>query len=138
MVRQTERLEIAMTRREVETFRIVLEAKAAAMTRILSNREGIRIEKSADELDEVDRACERDIAVHNLDRESQTLRHVRRALRRIDGGDFGTCTSCGEEISRKRLGAVPWTDLCLVCQQDAELSGGAMYGISKPWLPDAA
>jgi len=138
MVHQTGEAHKSMTRHEVEMFRVVLEAKKAAMTQLLRNREEIAIEKSADELDEVDRACERDIAVHNLDRESQILRHVRRALRRIDDGDFGICTNCGQEISRRRLGAVPWAELCLACQQRAELMEGAIYIISKPWLPDAA
>jgi DnaK suppressor protein len=127
-----------MTKHEVEAFRLVLEAKKAAMTQILRNREGITIEKSADELDEVERACERDIAVHNLDRESQALRHVRRALRRIDEGNFGTCADCEEEISRKRLSAVPWAELCLRCQQAAEVGARVISGIREPWLPDAA
>jgi DnaK suppressor protein len=127
-----------MTRDEIETFKVVLKAKEAAMTHILRNREGITIEKSADELDEVDQASERDIAVHNLDRESQALRHIRRALRRIDEGDFGECANCGEEISRKRLAALPWAALCLQCQEAVERSKGTVSVIRAPWLPDAA
>jgi DnaK suppressor protein len=114
-----------MTKHEVETFRLVLAAKKAAMRQILRYREGITVEKSADELDEVGRACERDIAIHNLDHESQALRHVRRALRRIYQGNFGTCANCGEEISRKRLSAVPWAEACLRCQQAAEVGAGS-------------
>jgi DnaK suppressor protein len=127
-----------MTRHEVETFRVVLKAKEATMTQIFRNREGITIEKSADELDEVDQACGRDIAVHNLDRESQALRHVRRALRRIDEGDFGECANCGEEISRKRLGALPWAALCLRCQEGVERSKGGVSITQGSWLPGAA
>jgi DnaK suppressor protein len=127
-----------MTRNEIETFRVVLKAKEAAMTQMLRNREGITVERSADELDEVDRACERDIAVHNLDRESQALRNIRRALQRIDEGDFRECANCGEEISRKRLGALPWAALCLPCQEALERSKGTVSVIRAPWLPDAA
>jgi hypothetical protein len=46
----------------------------------LRNREGILIEKAADELDEIATAFERDIAVQKLDRESRLLRQILAAL----------------------------------------------------------
>ena len=45
-------------------------------------------------------------AIRNLDRESNLLRNVRAALRRIDEGTFGVCVHCEEEISPKRIAAV--------------------------------
>lgn len=33
------------------------------------------------------------------------------------------CTSCGEEISPKRLKAIPNTELCIECQSEAERNG---------------
>ncbi|MEX2148665.1 MAG: TraR/DksA C4-type zinc finger protein [Steroidobacteraceae bacterium] len=37
------------------------------------------------------------------------------ALRRIDSGTFGVCTSCGEEIDHRRLKADPSATKCVPC-----------------------
>ncbi len=109
-----------MTKTEINKFRTVLEAKHAELARVLRNREGIAIEKSPDALDEVQHAAERELAIRNLDRESNLLRHVRGALRRLNEGSFGICLHCEEEISPKRLAAVPWTAYCIQCQEIAD------------------
>jgi DnaK suppressor protein len=43
-----------------------------------------------------------------------------RALRRIDDGTYGTCTSCGRPIPKGRLKALPHATLCLECKQREE------------------
>ena len=80
-----------MTKSEINKIREILEAKAAELSQVVRNREGIAIEKSPDALDEVQHAAERELAIRNLDRESRLLSQVRGALRRIDDGAFGTC-----------------------------------------------
>lgn len=109
-----------MTKTELNKFRNTLEAKQRELIHFVSNREGIAIEKSPDALDEVQHAAERELAIRNLDRESNLLRNVRGALRRIGDGSFGTCMHCEEEISPKRLAAVPWTAYCIQCQELAD------------------
>src|SRR6185312_4447754 len=109
-----------MTKQELSKFKKILEARQEELERVVRNRDAITIEKSADALDEVQHAAERELAIRNLDRESQMLRNVRAALRRIDDGSFGTCAHCEEDISPKRLNAVPWTSLCIQCQEQAD------------------
>lgn len=109
-----------MTKTELSKFKNTLEAKQAELVHLVSNREGIAIEKSPDALDEVQHAAERELAIRNLDRESNLLRNVRGALRRIHDGSYGTCLHCEEEISPKRLAAVPWTAYCIQCQELAD------------------
>src|ERR1700722_12605792 len=109
-----------MTKTELNKFRNILEAKQAELEQFVRNRDGIAIEKSPDALDEVQHAAERELAIRNLDRESSLLRNVRGALRRIAQGNFGTCLHCEEEISPKRLAAVPWTPFCIQCQEMAD------------------
>ncbi|HEX6546260.1 MAG TPA: TraR/DksA family transcriptional regulator [Bryobacteraceae bacterium] len=109
-----------MTKQELSKFKKILEAKQEELERVVRNRDAITIEKSADALDEVQHAAERELAIRNLDRESQLLRNVRSALRRIEDGSFGTCAHCEEDISPKRLNAVPWTSLCIQCQEQAD------------------
>jgi len=101
-------------------YKGILEARQAELVGVLRNRDGITIEKSPDALDEVQNAAERELAIRNLDRESNLLRNVRGALRRIDDDTFGICMHCEEEISPKRLAAVPWTAFCIGCQEAAD------------------
>lgn len=109
-----------MTKTELNRFKEVLETKLAELSKGVRNRDGITIEKSPDALDEVQNAAERELAIRNLDRESNLLRNVRSALRRVDDGTYGICLHCEEEVSPKRLNAVPWTPYCIHCQEMAD------------------
>jgi DnaK suppressor protein len=109
-----------VTKTEVTKYKEILEARQAELAEVLRNRDAITIEKSPDALDEVQNAAERELAIRNLDRESNLLRNVRAALRRIEEGTFGVCTHCEEEISPKRVNAVPWTPFCIACQEQAD------------------
>ncbi|MEZ5398250.1 MAG: TraR/DksA C4-type zinc finger protein [Bryobacteraceae bacterium] len=109
-----------MTKVELNKFKQILETKQAELARVLRNREAIAIEKSADALDEVQHAAERELAIRNLDRESGLLRQVKGGLRRINEGSYGVCAHCEEEINPKRLAAVPWAQYCVHCQELAD------------------
>jgi DnaK suppressor protein len=109
-----------MTKNELNKYKALLEAKQAELAGGLRNREGIAIEKTADALDEVQLAGERELAIRNLDRESNLLRSVRAALSRMADGSYGICLHCEEDISPKRLAAVPWTAYCIRCQEAAD------------------
>ena len=109
-----------MTKTELNKFKQILEVKHSELAQAVRDRDGIVIEKSPDALDEVQHAAERELAIRNLDRESNLLRNVRGALRRLEEGSFGICLHCEEEINPKRLNAVPWTPYCITCQELAD------------------
>ena len=88
-----------MTKAELEKYKNILEAKRAELTGALRNRDEIVIEKAPDALDEVQLAGERELAIRNLDRDSNMLRQIRRALARIADGSYGVCLHCEEDIS---------------------------------------
>ena len=50
----------------------------------------------------------------------EILTRIDAALARIDGGTYGTCSNCGQEISAARLEAYPWASLCIDCKREAE------------------
>jgi DnaK suppressor protein len=102
---------------KMEGFQEILERKEGELARVLRNRDDIAIEKSADQMDEIQYATERDMAIRNVDCESNLLREVKAALRRIHDGSFGTCIQCDEAISPKRLAALPWAQRCVQCQE---------------------
>lgn len=109
-----------MTKTELNTFRRALEDRRAELGNGNRNREALAIETSPDELDRIQHASERDYAMSNLERNSDRLREVRTALRRIHAGTFGICAGCDENINPRRLAAVPWASFCIVCQEAAD------------------
>ena len=109
-----------MTQTEINKYKAMLEAKQAELSGGLRNRDDIAIEKTPDAIDEVQLAGERELAIRNLDRESNLLRNVKGALVRIADGSYGVCMHCEEDIKIKRLDAVPWTKYCIKCQEAAD------------------
>jgi DnaK suppressor protein len=112
-------------------FRESLERKAAELVGALRNRDGIAIEKSADQMDEIQYASERDLAICNVDRDSAVLRQIQAALERVGDGSFGTCVDCESAIGPKRLAAVPWASRCIRCQEAADRDGENSAGVSE-------
>ena len=106
-----------MTKNELNRFQDILISRVAELDRLGGHRDEIKVERSADQLDEIQRASERALAVSNLDREYTQLRNARAALRRIEEGSFGTCQQCEQDIHPKRLAAAPWTQFCIQCQE---------------------
>src|SRR5579862_5111423 len=120
--------------RETDGFQEILERKEADLVHILRRRDGIAIEKSADQMDEIQYATERDLAIRNVDRDSNLLRDVKDALRRIHEGGFGICVDCEETISPKRLIAVPWAMRCITCQETADREGQELEDVSETFV----
>jgi DnaK suppressor protein len=112
-----------MTKMELKKFKATLAARQSELEGLIRNREAAAIETSADALDQIQHAVERELALGTLARESSGLRETRAALRRIDDGSFGTCLDCEEEINLKRLAAVPWAARCIACQDRADREG---------------
>ena len=106
-----------MTKTEIDRFQRILTARVAELEHFTRQRDGIVVERSADQLEEIQAASQRALAVCNLDREFTQLRDARAARRRIEDGSFGTCQECDEGIHLKRLAAVPWATFCIRCQE---------------------
>jgi len=123
---------------EMRGFQELLERKQAELAHVLRTRDGIAIEKSADEMDQIQYASEREMAIRNVDRESTLLRDVKATLRRIQDGTFGTCIECESAISPKRLAAVPWASRCIQCQAAADRDGRGRTDFDSEILVTAA
>jgi RNA polymerase-binding transcription factor DksA len=48
---------------------------------------------------------------------------VDEALRRLYGGEYGICESCGKPIAPQRLEVVPHARLCITCKEKEEKAG---------------
>ena len=109
-----------MTKNELDGFQAILRTKVAELKHLTRHRAEIAVERSADQLEEIQAASESALKVCNIDREFNQLRNVREALRRIQEGSFGTCGECDQDIHPKRLAAVPSATFCIRCQEAAD------------------
>ena len=80
----------------------------------------IDIENTEDEGDLATISHDRDILYNLHETDYTRLRYIEDAMKAMDRGEFGECVRCGEDISEKRLEAVPWATTCIRCQEETE------------------
>ncbi|MDP6887553.1 MAG: TraR/DksA family transcriptional regulator [SAR324 cluster bacterium] len=116
-----------------EIKRLLLEEKAALLENIrektgnqnkLQNDIGDAIDSSVEEQD-------RELDLLLQDRDQARLKGIEDALQRMASDDFGYCDECGENISKKRLMAVPLTSMCINCQSIEERNRLAQNAFSR-------
>lgn len=73
-------------------------------------------------------AMEREKAFLFASAEGRLLYSVNQALRRLYRNEYGICESCGKEIGKARLEAVPHATLCVACQEKQERAANAARG----------
>ena len=61
-----------------------------------------------------------DIEFALIQMKSETLSKIEEALHRLEDGTFGYCFECGEEISERRLRALPFAVRCKDCEEARE------------------
>lgn len=109
-----------MMKAYLKSARHILEDRLKESASNKGASDSIRIAQVADPLDMTQQASERELAVRMLDQESALVHRIRSAISRIDDGCYGICLRCEEEIAPKRLKAIPWAELCIHCQEDAD------------------
>lgn len=63
---------------------------------------------------------ERDFSLGRATDEQKILYTIDEAIKRIEDGSYGSCLQCGKAIPKKRLKALPYTELCIECQKTRE------------------
>ncbi len=63
-----------------------------------------------------------DIEFALIQMKAETLHKIEEALRRLEEGTFGYCFECGEEISERRLRALPFALRCKDCEEAREVA----------------
>jgi DnaK suppressor protein len=113
-----------LRKRDQQRFRKILLAQRE---QLLSNVEkaldgGIHLDPD-DFPDEVD-AASSEVGLAFIgrlrERERGLLAKINAALDKIERGEYGACTMCGEEIGGKRLEARPVAELCIDCKAEQE------------------
>ncbi|HSQ59282.1 MAG TPA: TraR/DksA C4-type zinc finger protein [Acidobacteriota bacterium] len=65
-------------------------------------------------------AMEREKAFLFASSEGRLLYELDQALRRLYRNEYGLCASCGKEIGKARLEAIPHANYCVTCQEKQE------------------
>ncbi len=63
---------------------------------------------------------DREFSLGLADNEQKILNRINEALEKIDDNKFGLCELCEKKISKVRLKAVPYAELCVPCQEKQE------------------
>ena len=120
-----------MSNTDYDLLKASLEAKLSTIGRGADKRADLVIQQAPDALDQTQFAAERDLTVSLLHHDSEMVRRVRGALRRMDDHSYGICLACEGPISPKRLRALPWAELCLGCQEQSDLMGLGVVGADE-------
>jgi RNA polymerase-binding protein DksA len=64
---------------------------------------------------------ERDFTLGRATDEQKRLYSIDEAMKRIEDGSYGLCMQCSKAISKKRLAALPDSELCIDCQKKNEV-----------------
>ena len=107
---------------KLASYKKILEKKAEEVRRSMSAQKAAqvvaRLDVPSDEGDLSQQSHEEWIFLNRNTIDAKLLREIADALHRIEIGTYGVCMECEEEISQKRLDAVPWAKYCVTCQEE--------------------
>jgi DnaK suppressor protein len=108
-----------MAGKNLNYFKEKLLKKQLSLSDMVQRSAGYGREKDQDTQDIADMAVEsytKEFLFGKNSGDWHILQMIREALDRIENNTFGICANCENPIQPKRLEAVPWTKLCIQCQ----------------------
>lgn len=110
---------------DVEHFRSLLLEQRRALLEIASSGEQGAATVELDQtrvgrLSRMDALQHQAMSQEALRRRQIELQNISSALARLESGDYGYCTDCGEEIASGRLEIDPAGPLCVSCARRRE------------------
>lgn len=110
-----------MDKRKMKSYRDLLLARREGLFRQVTEAEMSSRERDAeatqDPADMAANAYTKELLISMSANDRRMLDMIDEALKRVEAGDYGECVNCGEEVSEKRLAAVPWARYCVKCQE---------------------
>jgi len=120
---------VAARARYEELKRILEERRREILAQVQEKLREIRTPKGEsdshgepDTMDAANGIVQDDIEFALIQMKSETLHHIEDALARLDASTYGNCFTCGEEITERRLRALPFTIRCKDCEERKEVA----------------
>jgi DnaK suppressor protein len=117
------------TDRYAELRRILEERRREIMSQVHEKIRDVRTEgQTGQEQGVLDAAesseadIQEEIELALIQMKSETLSRIDEALARLEEGTYGYCFDCGEEISERRLRALPFAVRCKDCEEAREVA----------------
>ena len=119
-----------MTDARIEELKQVLGARRRRLqrdldTKLLDARANTSAEGESRGLDTAetsDADLQQDLGIALIEMSAEALRRIDDAVVRLASGAYGRCAECGDEISQKRLEALPFAERCRECEEANEIS----------------
>jgi RNA polymerase-binding transcription factor len=115
--------------RYAELKRILEERRREILSQVQEKMRDVRAEGASGEAQGVLDAAESseadiqdDIEFALIQMKSETLHKIEEALARLEEGTYGNCFECGDEISERRLRALPFAVRCKDCEEAHEMA----------------
>jgi DnaK suppressor protein len=121
-----------LPRQELKKYKILLVAERQKVGGDLSHIAQNTLKKSQREAsgdlsgysyhmaDQASDDYERDFSLGRATDEQNLLYKIDEALKRVEEGTYGSCLQCNKPIAKRRLAALPYTELCIECQSKNE------------------
>ncbi|MEK7856960.1 MAG: TraR/DksA family transcriptional regulator [Acidobacteriota bacterium] len=103
-----------------ETKQRLLDERTVLIGKLKDNDLSVDDSETPDPVDLAVRNYSKNVMLAVSENESRQLALIDEALRRVDDEEYGPCQNCENEISPKRLEAIPWARYCLNCQELVE------------------
>jgi len=112
-----------------KSLRAILTAKREAVMKQIQEKLGQsltddqqrRLESAMDSGDQALFDLEREMGISLQEMRNRERQLIEEALSSLDEGTYGLCAECDEEISERRLAAMPFARYCIECKSRLEL-----------------
>ena len=105
-----------------ERRREILSEVQGRMRDVREEGAGSTVQGVLDSVESSEADIQDEIEFALIQMKSETLNKIEEALRRLEEGTYGYCFECGEEISEKRLRALPFAVRCKDCEAAREVA----------------
>ncbi len=115
----------AIQSRNTELKRILEERRREILEDLRTKMRVVRADDHQGVLDAAESAeadIQDDIEFALIQMKSDTLHKIEDALARLAEGTYGNCFECGDEISERRLRALPFAVRCTDCEDEREIA----------------
>lgn len=93
----------------------LLQQKAELNTRVDKIKADIGRGLDADSKEQAGQLENKDVLDALANEANEEIAEINAALRRLDEGNYGICSGCGDGIDQRRLAALPYATECIKC-----------------------
>ena len=105
-----------------ERRREILSEVQGRMRDVREEGAGSTVQGVLDSVESSEADIQDEIEFALIQMKSETLNKIEEALHRLEEGTYGYCFECGDEISEKRLRALPFAVRCKDCEEAREVA----------------